>query len=178
MDKNETIQEEAAEGKIPLVNINREKYIETRSASGSKSLSNGDVLALLLEGLSADSLFTICDKVFKDNDFRTRYAALNTGMVVMNLRNRLRGFMNGREKENIALTAAGDEVKKEGITVIEKHAAPFRKAADEAAIVAKKAAEKAKQEKADKAVADKAKKAKAADKESVTGGKNGKVSVV
>ncbi len=145
------------------VKINREKYVPARTASGSKSLSNGDGVATLLQGLSVAILFEIADKTHKENDFRERYGKLNAGMQRMNLGNRLRGWVSKRDAANEKLVADNKEPKKAGLDALEKFCGSFRKEADKIAEAAQKekddkaeAVAAAKQEKADKKAANKA----------------------
>lgn len=141
----------AEEGKEPLVKINRENYVTTRSATGAKSLSNGDPVAMTLEGLGLEALYGICNKLMKDNEFQAKYGHLNSGMQRMNLGNRIRGFISKRgvENEKIAAKAAEDGVepklKADGQAALEKAAGPFQKEAAKAKEAAAKA--KAKEEK-------------------------------
>lgn len=147
--------------KTPLVNINRDRYVTTRTASGGKSLSNGDEIANALQGIAVDDLYVICDKLVPENDYQKKYSKLNVGMQRMNLGNRLRGFVTKRDAENVAIQAAADKdgkdakLKNAGIDAVIKAAAPARKVADKAATQA----EKDRNEKAEKAAA--AKEAKA-----------------
>lgn len=130
---NSAEKEPTKVAKEPIVKINREKYVVSRTASGSKSLSNGDEIATLLEGISIDALHDIADKAFADNDYRTRYAKLNKGMQRMNLGNRLRGWATKRDASNDKLIADKKDPKKSGIEALTKFCAPFRKEADKAA---------------------------------------------
>ena len=125
----------------PLVNLKRENYTKTRTASGTASLNNGDQVATALDGLTMDEVFQVADKLIPDNDFKTRYKKLNPGMQRMNIGNRLRGFCRADDKNS----ASFDRVVK-----------PFAKAAADRA----KAAEKAKADRAKAAADKKAAKAK------------------
>jgi len=142
------------------VKINRDRYTASRTASGTKSLSNGDDVAKVLEGLPVESLYSICDILIADNDFSTKYAKLNHGMQRMNLGNRLRGFVSKRDAENETIRATAEKdgkepkLKNSGLEAITKAAAPFRKEADKAAAEAAKAKE-AKAKEAAKAKAEK-----------------------
>ncbi|MCK5609693.1 hypothetical protein KAR91_47910 [Candidatus Pacearchaeota archaeon] len=138
------------------VNIDRTKYNASRSASGSKSLSNGDEVATALEGLTIDDLFSIGDSLLGE-DFRSRYASLNTGMQRMNMGNRIRNKVKQIDAEDNA---------KIGIDALMKVAKPFIKERD-ANIKAteKEKADKAKEAEAKKAAAEKEKAAKKATRE-------------
>lgn len=85
--------------KEPLVKVDREKYQPGRSASGTKSLNNGDEVAKALEGLSVEDLYVIADKIVGENEHRKKYTNLNTGMQRMNLGNRIRGAINKIDKK-------------------------------------------------------------------------------
>ena len=78
------------------VRINREKYVTSRTASGTKSLNNNDDVAQLLTGLSVDAVHAIATECL-DMDTSEKYGHLNVGMQRMNVGNRLRGFVNPKE---------------------------------------------------------------------------------
>ncbi len=130
IEKTEAVEPKSSSDKEPTVKINREKYVVSRTASGAKSLSNGDEVAKLLEGMPIDALHDIADKAFKDNDFRTRYAKLNKGMQRMNLGNRLRGWATKRDAENVKLIADKKDPKKSGIEALAKFSSVHRAKAD------------------------------------------------
>jgi len=75
------------------VTIDRSKYEETRAASGAKSLSNGDEVALVLGGLPVEAVHAIGSELL-DIDTAEKYGHLNAGMQRMNVGNRLRGWVN------------------------------------------------------------------------------------
>ena len=159
MTKNEkTPKKEATDEKTPLVNIDRSKYVAGRTASGTKSLSNGDEVATAIAGIPLDELYTVCDKVCGENDYRTRYAKLNPGMQRMNLGNRLRGQVNKIDKEN----EKSDKPGASGIDRLLKITAPLQKAAQKVADGV--AAQKAKDKKEKEEASAKAKKEKEAKK--------------
>jgi len=145
----------------PIIDINKENYISTRSSSGSKSLSNGDVVALVLAGLSVADIHEICDRLMPTNDYPSRYSHLNIGMQRMCMGNRIRGFISKRDTENDKIQSAANEagedadLKLDGLAALEKAAAPAQRAAATAAAekAAKAAGEKAGKDavKADKA---------------------------
>ncbi len=99
----------------PLVNVKRDGYQKSKTASGSSSLNNGDEVAVALEGLTNEEVFQLADQIIPDNDFTDRYSKLNPGMQRMNIGNRLRGFRRADEK-NAAL--------------FDRKAKPFTKAAE------------------------------------------------
>jgi len=138
------------------VKIDRSKYGTSRSASGAKSLSNGDEVANALEGLTAENLFSI-GEVLLGEDFRKKYASLNTGMQRMNMGNRIRNKVKQIDAEDNA---------KVGIDALMKAAKPFIKERDAASKAAEKAKADAKKEvEAKKAAAEKEKAAKKATRE-------------
>jgi len=77
----------------PTVKINREKYVDVKSASGKKSLNNGDPIAVALTGIDVPTLYGIAAKFMevKRSDLEAKYSHLNIGMQRMNLGNRIRG---------------------------------------------------------------------------------------
>lgn len=113
--KSTTKKAAATDGKV-AVNADKEKYVTTKAASGSKSLHNNDEVALALDGLELSEVQAIADATIGENDFRTRYANLNPGMQRMNIGNRIRGWLHKDDKNGATL---------------KKAAAPHRKAAAE-----------------------------------------------
>lgn len=96
MSKNEAVEVEAVEVEASTkatIKVDREKYQTTRSASGAKSLNNGDQVAELLNGLDVEAVHDIGSEAL-ETDTREKYAHLNGGMQRMNVGNRLRGFVN------------------------------------------------------------------------------------
>ena len=173
MSKKET-EVEATESKATeseaLVKVDREKYTESRTASGTKSLNNGDVVAVALTGVTMEELHQIADDFIEGNDFATRYANLNVGMQRMNIGNRIRGQVTkidkANEKDNADRVKAEkpEKVHKTGAEQLEKIAKPFMKEAIARAKEAQKEADaKAKAAEAKKAEKD-AKPAKKAGK--------------
>lgn len=159
MDDKKTDKKEVKEA---LVDINRERYGASRTASGGKSLSNGDEVAKALEGLPLTALFEVADKLFEGNEFRARYSKLNTGMQRMNLGNRIRGFISKRDSDNEkAAKTVGGKAKLAGIDAVTKAVAPYRKEADKALADAKADKEAKAKATAEKKAAAEAKKKKA-----------------
>ena len=148
----------------PLVKVDREKYTTGRTASGGKSLNNGDTVAQGLQGLNLDALYEIFGKIMKfpikankveitDAEGMARaYANLNVGMQRMNLGNRIRGRVAAIDKENAAEAAKAEKEgktapeRKSGIEKFNAILSPYAKARD--AEEAKAAKEKAAKEKA------------------------------
>ena len=77
------------ERKMSLIRPNTEKYISTRTAAGTKSMSNGDPVAKALEGLNNDEVKEIAEQMGVEDV--NKYDHLNPGQVRMNLGNRIRG---------------------------------------------------------------------------------------
>ena len=159
---------ENTEGTEPKVKINRDRYTATKTASGAKSLNNGDEVAAVLDGLHVDELFSIGKDVLGE-DFAEKYAKLNVGMQRMNMGNRLRAKVRSIDADKKNESKEGV-----GLATLTKAAKPFAKerdarvkaAAAEKAAKQKEREEKAKvaaQKKADKEAA-KALAAKKADK--------------
>jgi hypothetical protein len=131
------------------VKVDRTKYTPTRSASGAKSLHNGDPVAEALAGLAIQDLYKVADTMIGENDFRKKYAKLNVGMQRMNVGNRLRAACGAVDKEK--------ETEGAGVKKLAALTSPLQKAAKvEADKIA--AEKKAKSEAAAKAKAEKASK--------------------
>ena len=128
-DKTETTSP-AAEAKT-TVRADRTKYKATRSATGAKSLNNGDAVAVATEGATIEEV-TAMGNVFLGEDVGKKYAHLNVGMQRMNIGNRIRGAI---AKMNKAEEGSGDKA-------FAKVAGPVRKAIDERTAKARAAAEK------------------------------------
>lgn len=167
---------ETAVATEPKVVVDRAKYKDTRSASGAKSLNNGDPVAVAMEGMNIDEVYTLAKGVTGE-DYKEKYTKLNLGMQRMNLGNRIRGSISKINKAGAAVEngnpKGGDEkfaaaakpiveaVKKR----IEGEAAAKKKVAAEKQIEADRKAKEAKDKK-DKADRDAAaKKTEAARKE-------------
>lgn len=146
----------------PLVNVDREKYNTTVSASGGKSLNNGDEVAQLVDGFSLEAMYFTAKK-FIGEDFSEKYAKLNVGMQRMNLGNRIRGHVAKVDKANEKAIEKAKANKEQlptvtsGLAQLHAIADPIRAKVDEAR--AKAEADKAK--KAEAAAAAKAEKEKA-----------------
>lgn len=86
-----------AEAEKAKVTVDRDKYTTARSASGKKSLHNGDPVAKALEGLPLEAVHALGTKLLKE-DTEGKYKHLNGGMQRMNVGNRLRKFVNAGEE--------------------------------------------------------------------------------
>lgn len=157
------------EAKEPVVKINRDRYKPTKTATGVKSLNNGDEVAATLDGLTIDELFTI-GKDMLGEDYAEKYAKLNIGMQRMNMGNRLRAKVRSIDADNEkAVADAEKEGKtakpaKSGLEILTKTAAPFTKARDQRvkdAAAEKEAKQKEREEKAKAAAEKKKQKAEA-----------------
>lgn len=148
---------EGTEGGDAKVKINRDRYTPTKTATGVKSLNNGDEVAKILDGLIIDELFNI-GKEMLGEDFAPKYSKLNIGMQRMNMGNRLRAKVR---------TIDADEKANEGdgLKALQKAAKPYTKARDKRVkeAEAKKVA-KAKEAETKKKEAEAKKKAKAEEK--------------
>lgn len=139
-----------AEGKT-VVRPDVTKYQAARSASGAKSLHNGDPVAVALEGATVDEIYALASEGIQvpEDELRAKYSKLNDGMQRMNLGNRLRGIVNKLNKEKdgsgekwIKSLASG---LRQTVDARVKEAAKAKAAAEKER--AAKAAEKAKAEK-------------------------------
>ena len=72
------------------------------------------MVAKALEGMTSEEVYAVADGLIPENDFRTKYAHLNVGMQRMNVGNRIRGFVNKRDKENEKIAEFNDNLK-EGV---------------------------------------------------------------
>jgi hypothetical protein len=142
---------ENTEAKVS-VRADREKYVPTRSASGAKSLSNGDFVATLIQGMEVDDCHRIAKK-FLGESTKEKYGHLNVGMQRMNVGNRLRGKVAAIDADNAKVLAklkegekAPDQVSGEDQLV--EIAQPFRDKTDQALAKAAEAKAKADAEKA------------------------------
>ena len=106
------------------IRVDKDKYQKARTASGTKSLNNGDEVAVALEGLTLGECQDLADSFIGDNDFRTRYAKLNPGMQRMNIGNRIRGAVS-----KATVTNDKGEVTTDGVAKFNKAAKPFITAA-------------------------------------------------
>jgi hypothetical protein len=87
----------------------RQGYVETKAASGQKSLHNGDDVAVVLEGIepqavarAAERLLGMPEGELYRGDGTGRYDHLNLGQVRMNAGNRIR---NGIKRGDFSLDA-------------------------------------------------------------------------
>ena len=129
--------------------MDKDKYVASRSASGKKSLHNGDGVAEVLAGLDVDAVHAIGTKILKE-DTAAKYQHLNEGMQRMNVGNRLRKF-----------TSTGEEGE-DRMGKVQDAAAPHHTKAEKARNAAEKVKAAEKAEKAKVAAAkEKAKTAKA-----------------
>lgn len=153
------------EKKEPVVKINRDRYSSGRSASGTKSLNNGDEVAALLDGMTIDELYSVTKK-FVNEDFRSRYEKLNVGMQRMNLGNRIRGHVRAIDAANEKAENPGAS----GLDTLSDVCAPIRGKIEARA---KKKAEEAEAKKKEREAKAKAKADKKADAKA-KGSKKGK----
>lgn len=105
------------------IRVDKDKYNKSRTASGTKSLNNGDEVAVALEGLTLGETQDVADAFIGDNDFRTRYSKLNPGMQRMNIGNRLRGAVS-----KATVTDDKGNVTTDGVAKFNKAAGPIIKA--------------------------------------------------
>ena len=99
---NEDAPEEEGEGEYSMagqLKKYRERYQVSITATGSKSLSNGDKLAKFLEQKTPNEVCAIADTACeKENGFhQARYQNLNPGQQRMNAGNKLRALVKKGE---------------------------------------------------------------------------------
>jgi hypothetical protein len=72
---------------------------KTTTATGNKSLDNGDSVALLLRGADLETVYQIGARELgvTVTELKTKYAHLNPGQQRMNVGNRVRGAIKKRE---------------------------------------------------------------------------------
>jgi hypothetical protein len=93
------------------ITIPTDKYVSSKSASGSKSQHNGDVVASALAGQPVSAVFAITGAMgtITAEDLEAKYAHLNIGQQRMNLGNRIRGAVAKMDKAVAKDAALGDK---------------------------------------------------------------------
>jgi len=94
--KDENTAKEEANVSVS-VNVDKDKYVTTKTSKGTKSLSNGDDVALALEGLTIEQVHTVAQRLLK-MDTAEKYGHLNEGMQRMNVGNRIRGAIASKKE--------------------------------------------------------------------------------
>jgi hypothetical protein len=150
------------EAKAVEIKPNLEKYVDGVSASGKKTKNCGDPIAAAVDGFTVEEIRAVASKMtdVTQKDLEAKYAHLNVGMQIMNLRNRIRGAVNALDKAH-----EKDNAVVPGLEALKLHCEKGRAAANKRADAATKekaakeaeAAKKA-EEKAAKAAAKPAKK--------------------
>lgn len=137
------------ETKTTVIKPDTSSYESTRSASGSRSMHNGDPVARGLNGATLDETYSVVAEALETTtaELQERYGHLNVGQQRMNLGNRLRGVVNKLNKDTegsgdsyVAELCAGIQ---EAVTKRQAAAAKEREAKEKAAAEAKAAKEKA-----------------------------------
>lgn len=145
-EKNENATKEKANVSI---HINKDKYVATKTSKGTKSLSNGDDIALALEGLTIEQVHK-AGKTLLGMDTAEKYANLNEGMQRMNVGNRIRSAIHSTKEGTLSVA----NLAKVTGPMQKSNAAEHKRAAAEKAREAKaKAKEAAAKAKADTAKA-------------------------
>ena len=87
------------DGKVKI-EIAGDKYVDSKSANGSKTKHNGDPIATALAGQSVDAVYGIAAEMLSadKSELEEKYAHLNVGQQRMNLGNRIRGAVNRMTK--------------------------------------------------------------------------------
>lgn len=137
-----------------------EKYVKGVSGSGKRTMNCGDQVAKALEGFTLEEVRAVASKMLEvtQKDLTAKYEHLNPGMQIMNLRNRIRGEVNRRDKAH-----EQDKAVVPGLKALELECKAPREAANKRAAEAAKAA-KEREAKAAAAAIEKAAKAKAQEK--------------
>ena len=117
---------EVQETADPLVKVDRDKYQTAKTASGGKSLNNGDVVATALEGIFTDETYEVAGKLLTFpltvskvkieslDALKGAYDHLNDGMQRMNLGNRIRGAIAQIDKANVKALETAKKGDKDG----------------------------------------------------------------
>lgn len=84
----------------PLIDLSDKNYTKTKSANGSKSKHNNDIVAQALNGLSLETVYDIAQEMTEIHvtDLLTKYEHLNAGQQRMSLGNRIRGAITKMDK--------------------------------------------------------------------------------
>lgn len=144
-DKTESTENE--EG-VRLNFTKIDEYVTGVSGSGKRTKNNGDDVAQAVDGFNLEELEIVATKLgIELND----YSHLNYGMQVMNTRNRIRGAVNGLEKEEegSGFAALEKSITKTMRKTVDKRLAALAAEAKEKADA--RAAKKAEKEAAEKA---------------------------
>ena len=97
-------QEAKEEVKAVSIKPDLTKYHTGVSGSGKKTKNCGDETAAALDGFTLDEVLAVASKLtdVSQKELRAKYEHLNTGMQIMNLRNRVRGAVNKLNKAHEA----------------------------------------------------------------------------
>lgn len=99
VEDEEAEEEEAEEGAIckmtEQLNKARARYVKVKCFSGKASLSNGDAVAKILEGLSPSVVRNMAESLcsLEVGTLEAKYANLKAGAIRMNSANRIRGAL-------------------------------------------------------------------------------------
>lgn len=149
-DEKGKAAEAAAEDGKTVIRPDISNYTKSKSASGKKSMHNGDPVAVMLDQATLEETTKIAAAVCEvtQKELTEKYAHLNIGQQRMNMGNRIRGVVNKLNKEE---DGKGDKW-------LAEVAGPIREKVDsriaKEAEAKAKAAEKAAKEKAEKAEAE------------------------
>ena len=104
-------------------------YTNSRSASGAKTLHNGDPVAVGLAGATLEEAYSLAEEALETpvKDLKAKYGHLNDGMQRMNLGNRLRGVVNKMNKEK---DGSGDKWAKSFFSGVQQAVKERAKAAE------------------------------------------------
>lgn len=155
-------KQEEQEAKPVSIKPDLTKYHSGVSGSGKKTKNCGDDIAAALDGFTLDEVLAVASKLtdVTQKELRAKYEHLNTGMQIMNLRNRIRGAvakLNKAHEADASVQSGSVHLTLE----TEKGTAAVAKRR-EAAATAKAAREKTAADNAEKKAAKEAKGKKAA----------------
>lgn len=146
---------EGTEEKEVRIKPDLEKYVNGVSGSGKKTKNCGDEIAAALDGFTVEEIRAVASKMtdVTQKELEAKYAHLNVGMQIMNLRNRIRGAVNKLDKAHEAdkavvpgLKTLAYETEKGQAAVTKRRAAQAKDKADREAKAEKNAEAKAAKE--------------------------------
>ncbi len=105
VDETNDEEEESTRSMAKTLAKYRAGYETGVTAEGRKSLNNGDEIAHMLEGWSAEQVMTAAEKIcgLEPGELVAKYEHLNRGAKRMNAGNRIRAFAKREDKNAIEL---------------------------------------------------------------------------
>lgn len=163
-ESKEITMADTQEAKAVEIKPDLSKYVTGTSASGKKTKNCGDPVAAAVDGFTLEEIRAVASKMtdVPQKDYEAKYAHLNPGMQIMNLRNRIRGAVNKldaaheKDKAVVAGLPTLELLCEKGRSAVAKRAddaakAAAKKEADAAAKAEAKASKKVSKKKAKKA---------------------------